>query len=102
MEKALNTVMGVPCPSVTVTVWAEALVLVIITASTHEVAPVSAVFAVGTACHAGVNAVTPQAVFGAVCSAAMPDAPCTAMTSTDGVPAVPIAGCFADVAAPGA
>ena len=66
IEKALNTVTGAPCPSVIVMVWEEALVLVIITANTHDVVAVSAVFAVGTACQAGVNAVTPQAVFGAV------------------------------------
>src|SRR2546423_2395904 len=100
MENALSTVTGVPCPSVIVTVCALALVLVIMIATTQDVVAVSAVVEVGTACHAGVNAVAPQVVFGAICNAAMPAAPCTVTTSADGLPAVAKVGCFADVAAP--
>src|SRR4029434_8207884 len=100
MENALSTVTGVPCPSVMVTVCALALVLVTRIATTQDVVAVSAVLEVGTTCHAGVKAVAPHAVFGAVCSAAMPVAPCTVTTSADGLPAVAKVGCFADVAAP--
>src|SRR5258708_39489142 len=69
-------------------------------ATTQDVVAVSAVLEVGPACQAGVNAVAPQAVLGAMSSAAMPVAPCTVTTSTDGLPAVAKFGCFADVAAP--
>src|SRR5260370_40506830 len=86
MEKALNTVIGVPCPSVTVTVWAEAFVLVIITARTHEGVAVSAVLAEGTACRAGVNAVTPQAGVRAVRRAAGAGTPLAGLTAAGGGP----------------
>src|SRR5713226_3025560 len=120
MENALAIVTGVPWPSLMVTVCAAALVLVMMMATTHEVVDVSAVELVGTACHAGVNAVVPQDVFGTVCtwpitfapagsepvtlnpafemdpvmvSGVMEAMPCTVMTSDDAVPAVPGAGC---------
>src|SRR5216684_7754479 len=112
MENALAIVTGVPWPSLMVTVCAAALVLVMMMATTHEVVDVSAVELVGTACHAGVNAVVPQDVFGTVCtwpitfapagsepvtlnpvlemdpvmvSGVMETMPCTVMTSDDAV-----------------
>src|SRR6185436_13086227 len=100
MEKALSTVTGAPCPSVMVTLCGLALVLVTMIATTQDVVAVSDVFEVGTTCHAGVKAVPPQAVFGAICSAAIPAAPCTVTTSADGLPDVANVGCFAAVAAP--
>src|SRR5882724_3880702 len=136
IENAFAMVTGLPCPSVMVTVCADPLVLVMMTAITHDVVAVSAVVLVGTACHAGVNAVVPQAVFGIVCtwpitlppvgsepvtlkpvlamdplmgklppvpstlSALIEAAPCTVITSAEGVPAVPRAGCLAAVEAP--
>src|SRR5207237_6844203 len=66
IENALAMVTGVPCPSVMVTVCADAFVLLMMIACTHEVVDVSTVLPVGTACHAGVNAVVPHAVLGTV------------------------------------
>src|SRR5882762_7375192 len=127
MENALAIVTGEPWPSVIVTFCADAFVLVMMMAITHDVVDVSAVELVGTACHAGVNAVVPQDVLGTVCTwpitfapagsepvtlnpvleidpvtvnGVMEAMPCTVMTSADAVPAVPIAGCLAAVAAP--
>ena len=100
IENALNTVTAVTCPSVTVTVWAEAVVFVMRIAITQEVVAVRAALELGTVCQAGVNAAAPQAVFGATVSGVMPDEPCTVITSADALPAVPGAGCFAAVAAP--
>src|SRR5260370_32723233 len=125
MENAHKTVTGAPCPSVTVIVWALELVLVTRIATTQEVVPVSAVLEVGTACHAGVNAVAPHAVLGATltvlvmevtadnvpltgCVTAEPSTfsavidaiPCTVITSDDAPPAVPSARCLPAVAAP--
>src|SRR5690242_5570042 len=110
-----------------VTVCAAPLVFVMIIATTQDVVEVTTVVLVGTDCQAGVNAVVPHAVFGIICtwpmtfapagndpvtlnpvfeidplmaSGVMEAAPCTVITSPDGVPAVPSAGCLAAVAAP--